>query len=107
MAPEKLERWCEWRAWLGGLPVMNKTLNKIVNFSAHPDRVNRVCDTFDWYAPEYQQHHTVAEVCDWFTAAWYTDLRVLPLEKTGRFYRWTYMRDLQIGSGVDVMGTRG
>ncbi|MFQ5731300.1 MAG: class I SAM-dependent methyltransferase, partial [Planctomycetaceae bacterium] len=54
MDPQRLERWCRFGAWLGGLPVVNRTLNKLVNFSAHPDRENRICDTFDWYAPQYQ-----------------------------------------------------
>lgn len=106
MQPESLERWCEWGARLGGLPVLNKTLNKIVNFSAHPNYENRVCDTFDWFAPEYQYHHTVAELCTWFEAAGFTDLKVLPPEKTGRVYRWVYERNLLIGSGVNVTGTR-
>jgi len=102
----RLESWCEWGAWLGGLPVINRTLNKIVNFSAHPHRENRVCDTFDWYAPQYQHHHTLAELHDWFTAAGFIDLRVLPPEKTGRLYRWAYNSDLLIGSGVNILGRR-
>ncbi len=40
-------------------PIINRTLNKVVNFSAHPSYQNRVCDTFDWWAPKYQHHHTV------------------------------------------------
>ncbi len=106
MPPEKLERWCEWGAWYGGLPIINKTLNKIVNFSAHSNRENRVCDTFDWYAPQYQYHHTEAELCAWFTSAGFDQLRVLPPEKTGRFYRWVYERNLLIGSGVNVTGVK-
>jgi SAM-dependent methyltransferase len=106
MPPERLERWCRWGAWLGGLPVIKKTLNKIVNFSAHPNWENRVCDTFDWFAPQYQYHHTVAELTAWYQAAGFTDLRVLPPEKTGRFYRWTYEQNLLIGSGVNVVGTK-
>ena len=69
MPPEKLEPWCRRGAWLGGLPVIGKTLNKIVNFSNHPNWENRVCDTFDWYAPQYQYHHTVDELCGWFRDA--------------------------------------
>lgn len=107
MDPDRLERWCEWGAWLGGLPIVNRTLNKIINFSAHPCRENRVCDTFDWYAPEFQYHHTVEELRTWFTEAGFTDLRVLPPEKTGRLYRWTYEHNLLIGSGVNVTGIRG
>ncbi len=104
MAPEKLERWCEWGAWLGGLPLVNKTLNKVVNFSAHPNRENRVCDTFDWYAPQYQYHHTVNELCQWFLEAGFEDMQILPPEKQGRFYRWVYEHNLLIGSGVNVTG---
>jgi ubiquinone/menaquinone biosynthesis C-methylase UbiE/uncharacterized protein YbaR (Trm112 family) len=106
MPPEKLERWCEWGAWLGGLPVINKTLNKVVNFSAHPARENRVCDTFDWYAPQYQYHHTDAELRAWFEAAGFQQIQILPPEKQGSLYRWVYNRNLLIGSGVNVTGIR-
>ncbi len=106
MAPEKLERWCEWGAFLGGLPVINQTLNKLVNFSAHPSRENRVCDTFDWFAPQYQYHHTVEELCGWFRAAGFDNLQVLPPEKTGRLYRTIYEWNLLIGSGVNVTGVK-
>ena len=104
--PERLERWCKFGATLGGIPIVNRTLNKIINFSAHPSYENRVCDTFDWWAPEYQHHHTVEELEGWFTDAGFSDLRVLPPEKTGAFYRWTYDRNLLIGSGVNVTGVR-
>jgi hypothetical protein len=106
MAPEYLERWCRWGAWLGGLPVINKILNKVVNFSAHPNHENRVCDTFDWFAPQYQYHHTVKELTEWYQAAGFTDLRVLPPEKPGRFYRWVYEQNLLIGSGVNIVGRK-
>ncbi len=106
MPPEKLEPWCRRGAWLGGLPVVGKTLNKIVNFSNHPNWENRVCDTFDWYAPQYQYHHTVDELSGWFRDAGFEQLRVLPPEKIGRLYRWTYERNLLIGSGVNIQGTR-
>ena len=81
-------------------------LNKIANFSAHPSWENRVCDTFDWYAPQYQHHHTPGELCEWFREAGFEDLIVLPPEKRGRLYRWVYERNLVIGSGVNVLGTR-
>ena len=106
MDPEKLERWCEWGGWLGGLPIINKTLNKVVNFSAHPNRENRVCDTFDWFAPQYQYHHTVAELQSWFKEAGFDQLQVLPPEKTGVVYRWVYEQNLLIGSGVNLTGIR-
>lgn len=106
MPPEKLERWCEWGAWLGGIPLVNKSLNKVVNFSAHPNRENRVCDTFDWFAPQFQYHHTVAELRGWFDDAGFTNLQALPPEKTGRFYRWLCEQNLLIGSGVNVTGIK-
>ena len=104
--PERLERWCRFGATLGGLPIVNRTLNKVINFSAHQSHENRVCDTFDWWAPEFQYHHTVDELKTWFEAAGFEQLHVLPPEKLGSFYRWTYERNLLIGSGVNVTGVR-
>ncbi|GIX03824.1 MAG: hypothetical protein KatS3mg113_0830 [Planctomycetaceae bacterium] len=106
MSPSQLERWCRLGACLGGIPVLNRLLNKIVNFSSHPCWNNRVCDTFDWYAPQYQHHHTVAEVLHWFEIAGFVDLQVLPPEKQGWLYRWFYEHDMIIGSGVNVLGLR-
>ncbi len=106
MEPRRLERWCKLGAALGSVPVINRTLNKIVNFSSHPSWENRVCDTFDWYAPAYQHHHTVSELCDWFQAAGFDRLRVLPPEKKGVVYQWAYAHDLIIGSGVNVVGLK-
>ncbi|MCY2968390.1 MAG: hypothetical protein NT069_32965 [Planctomycetota bacterium] len=54
----------------------------------------------------YQHHHTTAELLSWFEVAGFEDLRVLPPEKTGRLYRWTYEQNLLIGSGVNVQGRR-
>jgi SAM-dependent methyltransferase len=107
LPPERLERWCRWGAQLGGVPVLNKTLNKIVSFSSHPCYENRLCDTFDWYAPQYQHHHTVEELCAWFRDAGFDEVRVLPPEKQGKVYRWTYRHNLLLGSGVNVTGRRG
>ena len=101
-----LKPFCHAGALLGGIPIINRTLNKIVNFSAHPSYENRVCDTFDWWAPEYQYHHTVDELNGWFREAGFEDLQVLPPEKKGRTYNWAYQRNLLIGSGVNVTGVR-
>jgi SAM-dependent methyltransferase len=106
MTAERLERWCRLGARLGAIPVVNRTLNKVVNFSAHPAWENRVCDTFDWYAPQYQHHHTLAELTSWYREAGFDDLSILPPEKTGRMYRWCYEHNLLIGSGVNVLGTK-
>lgn len=97
---------CHLGALLGSIPIVNRTLNKVVNFSAHPSYENRVCDTFDWWAPKYQHHHSVEELSEWFEAAGFGDLRVLPPEKSGRFYSAAYEANLLIGSGVNVTGRR-
>lgn len=102
-----LEPVCVGLSAVGGVPVLNKTLNKVVNFSNHPDWTLRVCDTFDWYAPRYQSHHTVDELKGWFAEEGFKDLVVLPPARSGRVYDWAYHHDLVIGSGVNVVGTRG
>jgi SAM-dependent methyltransferase len=101
-----LEPLCVGLGAVGGVPVVNKTLNKLANFSNHPDRTLRVCDNFDWYAPKYQSHHTVAELQDWFRAEGFDDLRVLPPAKAGRLYDWAYRHDLIIGSGINMVGRK-
>jgi SAM-dependent methyltransferase len=101
-----LETACAGLGVLGGVPVVNKTLNKAVNFSNHPDRVLRVCDNFDWYAPRYQSHHTEAELLSWFRDEGYSDLRVLPPARSGRAYDWAYRNNLIVGSGVNVTGVK-
>lgn len=97
---------CHVGAVLGGIPFINRTLNKVVSFSAHPDYENRVCDTFDWWAPAYQHHHTTAELRTWFTEAGFHELRILPPEKTGWLYSWSCEKNLLIGSGVNITGIR-
>ena len=97
---------CHLGAILGGTPLINRTLNKIVCFSAHPCYENRVCDTWDWWAPQYQHHHTAAELADWFTAAGFTNIQELPPEKTGTWYRRLWQWNLLPGSGVNITGIR-
>ena len=101
-----LKPFCHLGAVLGGVPIVNRTLNKVINFSAHPSYENRVCDTFDWWAPQYQYHHTVEELSVWFREAGFDQLKVLPPEKNGAIYNWTYDHNLLIGSGVNVTGIR-
>ncbi|QEH38603.1 Ubiquinone biosynthesis O-methyltransferase [Aquisphaera giovannonii] len=101
-----LEPICAATGVLGGVPVVNRTLNKLANFSAHPDWTLRVCDNFDWYAPRYQSHHTVAELKSWFAEEGFEDLAELAPAKAGPAYDWAYRHDLIIGSGVNVAGTK-
>ena len=101
-----LEAGCVGLGVVGGLPVLKQTLNKVANFSNHPDWTLRVCDNVDWYSPRYQSHHTVAELETWFRAEGFDDLRVLPPARAGRVYDWAYHHDLVIGSGVNILGRK-
>jgi SAM-dependent methyltransferase len=101
-----LEVICVGLGVLGGLPVLNRTLNKLVNFSNHPDWTLRVCDNFDWYAPRYQSHHSVAELKRWFAEEGFTDIVELAPAKKGKLYTWAYDHNLIIGSGVNVVGLK-
>ncbi len=92
---------------LGSIPVVNQTLNKVANFSSHPDWTLRVCDNFDWYAPRYQSHHTLDELKAWFVEEGFDNLAELAPARQGRLYDWAYRHNLLIGSGVNVAGTRG
>ena len=89
---------------LGGIPLLKQTLNKVANFSNHPDWTLRVCDNFDWYAPQYQSHHSIDELKRWFAEEQFHDITELPPAKNGPLYNWTYHHNLIIGSGVNVAG---
>jgi SAM-dependent methyltransferase len=101
-----LEWACAGLGVLGSVPILNRTLNKVANFSNHPDWTLRVCDNFDWYAPPYQSHHTIEELIGWFRAEGFTDIVELTPAKQGRWYDWAYRNNLIVGSGVNVAGTR-
>ena len=105
--PALLETSCAGLGILGSIPVLKQTLNKVVNFSNHPDWTLRICDNFDWYAPTYQSHHTVDELMRWFQEEGFTNLRELAPLKSGSYYSWAYRNNLIIGSGVNVLGTKG
>jgi SAM-dependent methyltransferase len=101
-----LEPCCAGLGMLGSVPVLNRTLNKIANFSNHPDWTLRVCDNFDWYAPRYQSHHTLDELRSWFCQEGFEGITELAPSRRGRLYDWIYRHNLIIGSGVNVAGTR-
>jgi SAM-dependent methyltransferase len=101
-----LEPICAGLGALGGIPVLNRTLNKLANFSNHPDRTLRVCDNFDWYAPRYQSHHTPDELRRWFAEEGFADVVELSPAKGGRIYDWAYRHNLIIGSGINMTGVR-
>ena len=106
LPPRLLEIACAGLGTLGSVPILNRTLNKLVNFSNHPDWTLRICDNFDWYAPQYQSHHTIAELKTWFAEEGFTDLLELAPARSGRLYEWGYRHNLIIGSGVNIVGTR-
>jgi SAM-dependent methyltransferase len=91
---------------IGGIPVLSKLVNKVVNFSNHPDWTLRVCDNFDWYAPRYQSHHTLDELKRWFVEEGFEELLELAPAKSGPVYDWAYRHNLVIGSGVNVVGRK-
>lgn len=97
---------CRLGAVVGAIPVLNRTLNKIANFSNHPRWENRVCDNFDWYSPQWQSHHTSAEVIDWFREEGFVEIHELPPAKSDRLYRVAFQAGWIIGSGVNVTGIR-
>ncbi len=97
---------CVLGAILGAVPLLNRVLNKFISFSTHPSFQNRVCDTYDWWAPRYQHHHTTDELRTWFHEAGFIDLQVLPPEKHGQLYRRLWEWNLLPGSGVNVTGVR-
>jgi SAM-dependent methyltransferase len=101
-----LEPVCAGLGAVGSIPVLNRTLNKIANFSKHPDWTLRVCDNFDWYASRFQSHHSLDELKHWFAEDGFADIVELPPAKTGRLYDWAYDHNLIIGSGVNVVGRK-
>jgi SAM-dependent methyltransferase/uncharacterized protein YbaR (Trm112 family) len=100
-----LESLCTGLGAVGSVPVLNRTLNKIANFSNHPDWTLRVCDNFDWYAPRYQSHHSLDQVKSWFIEEGFANVLALPPARNGQFYSWAYDHNLIIGSGVNLAGT--
>ena len=101
-----LEPLCVGLGVLGSVPVLNRSLNKVANFSSHPDWTLRVCDNFDWYAPRYQSHHTPDELKRWFVEEGFAEITELAPAKNGSFYDRAYHHNLIIGSGVNVTGIR-
>jgi 2-polyprenyl-3-methyl-5-hydroxy-6-metoxy-1,4-benzoquinol methylase len=91
----------------GSVPLL-KHLNKVINFSAHPRWETRVCDTFDWWAPRYQFHHTEQELVRWFQETGFESVRLLHPDRAtrGGAYARLYHRNVLIGSGVNAAATR-
>jgi len=69
-----------------------------VGVSHHPDREIRICDTFDWFSPPYQWHHTDTEVEAWFHEHHLVEIRNLPIGQ--QHYQHGY------GNGVSFIAHR-
>jgi hypothetical protein len=91
---------------LGGIPLVNQTVNKFANFWRYPDLTVRICDNFDWYAPRFQSHHSIDELRRWFSEEGYADITALPPAKNGGLYRWKYENSIIIGSGANMSGRK-
>lgn len=75
-----------------------QTEKLIPGLSNHPDRRQRICDTFDWLTPQYQWHHTEEEVRRWFEDAGLTDIRNVSSDAD------SYHPDQ--GTGINFVGRR-
>jgi hypothetical protein len=64
----------------------------------HPDREIRICDTFDWFSPPYQWHHTDAEVEAWLRSYGLTEITNLSIDQI--HYQFNY------GNGVNFKAAR-
>jgi 2-polyprenyl-3-methyl-5-hydroxy-6-metoxy-1,4-benzoquinol methylase/uncharacterized protein YbaR (Trm112 family) len=69
-----------------------------IGVSYHPDREIRICDTFDWFSPPYQWHHTDEELESWLREFGLVDIMNLSLGQV--HYRYNY------GNGVNFKARR-
>ena len=69
-----------------------------IGVSMHPDHEVRVCDTLDWYAPQYLSRHNFDEVHRWFVEAGLVDVVNLSQEQV--FYHEGQ------GHGINIAGRR-
>lgn len=52
--------------YLNRIPIIGSITSRVWHIAEHKDWRWRVLDTFDWYSPRYQWHHTYTEVWAWF-----------------------------------------
>lgn len=69
-----------------------------IGVSMHPDPEVRVCDTLDWYAPQFLSRHTYDEVADWFRQAGLIDITDLSRGQV-------FFHEGQ-GNGINIAGRR-
>ncbi len=69
-----------------------------IGVSYHPDREIRICDTFDWFSPPYQWHHTDTEVESWLREFGFS--QIVNLSKGQSHFQYNY------GNGVNFKAGR-
>ena len=69
-----------------------------IGVSYHPDREIRICDTFDWFSPPYQWHHTDTEVESWLRGYGLVAIRNLSVGQ--KHYQFHY------GHGINFKARR-
>jgi SAM-dependent methyltransferase len=69
-----------------------------IGVSMHPDPEVRVCDTLDWYAPQFLSRHTLGEVAGWFEEAGLVDIQDLSVGQV-------FFHEGQ-GHGINIAGRR-
>lgn len=105
LSRDRLLSLCRLAAGLGTIPLLNRTLNKVVPFSNHPSWTHRVCDNFDWYAPTYQYHYRPAQVRGWLEELGFCEVEELH-PRGPRLQRWAVRAGLVPGSGINMTARR-
>ncbi|MCX7858328.1 MAG: class I SAM-dependent methyltransferase [Deltaproteobacteria bacterium] len=62
--------------YLNKIPFLRSITGRIWHIAEHEDWRWRVLDTFDWYSPRYQWHHTYTEVWKWFEEEGLVNIRI-------------------------------
>lgn len=63
--------------WVG--PRLAGAVQYVFPISQDPDPDIRILDTFDWYSPQYQSKHSLAEVVRWFEKCGLEEAEPLPV----------------------------
>ncbi len=62
--------------FLTRIPIVRSLAGRLWYISEHENWRWRVLDTFDWYSPRYQWHHTYPEVFNWFEESGLVDIYI-------------------------------
>jgi SAM-dependent methyltransferase len=76
-----------------------------IGISYHPDREIRICDTFDWFSPPYQWHHTDAEVESWLREFGLADIMNLSVSQV--HYQYNYGNGVNFKARCVTVDTKG